>query len=122
MDDYELWQDGDITDMQALNSLYTALATLEQDIKALEARRSDLRDAISWIVAENGDAVELPGLATLRITAPSQRVSYAAKDVDAAVAQIAAYAPEAAQAVAALRKVSHVAGSLRIEPKREGKK
>lgn len=114
--EFTAWEAGDLPATAALRAIYAELAEIERQAKALDAARAALRDQLSVIVAHEGDVVTLEGVATFRLTAPSQRVSYPTKEVESAIAEIAAYAPEAAQHIAQLRKVTHVAGTLRIEP------
>jgi hypothetical protein len=114
--EFAAWEAGELPATTALRVIYAELAEIERQVKALDTARAELRDQLSVIVAHEGDAVTLEGVATLRLTAPSQRVSYPTKEVESAIAEIVAYAPEAAQHIAQLRKVTHVAGTLRIEP------
>lgn len=111
---FEQWQDGDVTDSQALRSLWSDLREVESEIAPLEAQKAQLRDQISHIIARTG-TITLPGLGKATITNPSVTVSYDTKKVNELALSLAATHPEIAALLVAARKTSERAGSLRIE-------
>jgi hypothetical protein len=109
------YRSGDVTAVEALCCLSTALTHVEDQIDALMVKRTELRDLISRIVASHDNVLHIPGVVTARITALRKRVTYTRAAVDAAVAELLPIFPEAALRIARCRTVSHAAGSLRLE-------
>lgn len=111
---FEQWQDGDITDTQALRSLWSDLREVESEIAPLDAQKAALREQIGHIIARTG-TMTLPGLGRAAITNPSVTVTYDTRKVNELALQLAATHPDIAAQLVAARKTSERAGTLRIE-------
>lgn len=117
-DIFAQWQDGDVTDIAALRSLWSDLRETESELAPLEYAHARLRDQIGQIVARLG-TVELAGFGKALITSASVVVSYDAKKLDALLANLVQTHPEIAVQVASARKQSARAGGLRIESEKQ---
>lgn len=111
---FQQWQDGDVTDLEALRALWSDLREVESSIAPLEAERQTLRERIGLIVARTGP-VQLAGFGKAQITNPSVSAGYDTKKLDSVLAELAQSYPHAASLVAACRKETARAGGLRIE-------
>lgn len=111
---FDIWQDGKLTDIQALRALCRDLGEVESQLAPLEAERAALRDQISHVLDRLGGTTEITGFGKLEITAPSIVKSYDKKRLDQLLIDLAAEAPELVARIAACRTESARAGSLRI--------
>lgn len=110
---YEQWQDGEISDHQALRALCMGLGETESEIALHEAVRQTLRDQISHIVNKIG-TVEVAGFGKLEMTNPAIVKSYSKDKIEALIDDLLAEHPLIAARIAACRTESARAGSLRI--------
>src|SRR5689334_1363191 len=111
---FDDWRDGQISDIEALQSVTSDLGEVESQIAPLEAERALLRDQISQIVARLGGRATIAGFGKLEIVPPTVAKTYDKKRLDQLIVDLAADAPELAQLIAACRTESQRAGSLRI--------
>lgn len=114
------WENGDLTDLEALRVLCSDLGEVESSIEPLARERDAIRDVLSRIVSRlDGQKAEVKGFGALAITGGGETVSYDAKACDALVAKLAAngYAG-IAEELAQARRTSRRSSSLRITRER----
>jgi hypothetical protein len=104
-DIFAQWQDGTLTDIAALRSLWSDLREVESDLAPLEAAKAHLRDQIGQIVAKLGP-IELAGFGKALITNPSVSFSYDRERVDTIIAELRQTHPEIAAQLTSARKRS----------------
>lgn len=119
---FELWQDGSLTDLQALRMLCRDLGEVESQIGPLEAERAALRDQISRVLDRAGGTAEIAGFGKLELSAPAIVRGYDKKRLDELLIALATEAPEAAARIAACRTESARAGGLRITREKQGER
>lgn len=110
------WENGDLTDREALRHLCRDLGEVESSLEPLTREREQLRETIGRIVARlDGQKAEVRGFGSLAITGGGETVSYDAKACDALVAKLAAngYA-SIAEELAQARKTGMRSAALRI--------
>jgi chromosome segregation ATPase len=113
---YDRWQEGDIQAEEALAQLCQSLDSLEDRLEPLQQQKDTLRTQISEVVEHLGGRAELDWFGSLQITSPTITVSYDREALDALVARLTAEGQASiAQQIAACRKESPRAGSLRIK-------
>lgn len=113
---YDRWQEGDIQAEEALTQLCQSLDSLEDRLEPLQQQKDTLRTQISEVVEHLGGRAELDWFGALQITSPTVTVSYDREALDALVARLIAEGQASiAQQIAACRKESPRAGSLRIK-------
>lgn len=117
MDTFALWEEGEITDREALRAIWVDLREIEDQVAALEAERQRLREQIGQIVARTGP-VTIQGLGSAQLTSPSLVVSYDRERLDQLVAALAARLPEVAAEISACRREQQRSGTLRITAER----
>lgn len=112
----ERWQEGDLSDLEALRALALNLGEVESDLEPLTREREYLREQIGRIVArQSGQKAEVKGFGTLAITGGGETTSYDAKALDGLMAKLLANGyGEIAEELAQARKTSQRAASLRI--------
>ena len=110
------WEAGDATDQEALRALALQLGEVESDLEPLQREREYLREQLGRIVARlPGQKGEVRGFGTLAITGGGETTSYDAKALDGLMAKLLANGyGEIAEELAAARKTSQRAASLRI--------
>lgn len=113
MQTFELWEEGSITDIEALRAIWKDLREVDDQIAGLEAERQKLRDHVSQIVARTGP-ITLPGLGNAQITPPMVIASYDREKLDQLVAAIAAHYPDVARQISDCRKEQQRSGGLRL--------
>jgi hypothetical protein len=111
---YEDWQDGDLTDMEALRFLAGDLCEVEDVYERATAMRETVRNQIAHIVAHLGDDRVTSGGYVFQLTRPSVSYSYDTKALGNLVLELMLSGNPAAQRISALRKQSERAGSLRV--------
>lgn len=70
---YQLWEQGELTDTEAMRALCVELAAVESEIGPLEESRAQLRTQIGHIAARLGDRIDVPGFGTSRSRRRSRR-------------------------------------------------
>lgn len=115
-DAYQDYLDGHLTAQQALRALLSDLGEIEDQLNTLNKQRDGMRDAISSIIAREGN--QEIGDTRLLITNASVTISYDRKALDDLALRLTATHPEIAAELARCRKESMRAGSLRIEKAR----
>jgi len=86
---YQLWEQGELTDTEAMRALCVELAAVESEIGPLEESRAQLRTQIGHIAARLGDRIDVPGFGTVEITAPiAPGTSYEKKAIEALIVQL----------------------------------
>jgi hypothetical protein len=119
---YADWQEGDITDQQALEILVKQLAAVEDSLVPLEETKKVLRSHISEVVEHQGGNVELPGYGKFAIRNATITKSYDSKELDALVMDLVKQGlGDVAQAVANCKKESARTGGLVITKEKENK-
>lgn len=112
---YQRWQDGDLTDNEALELLCRQLVSLQDRLEPLQFVEKQLRAWISEVVNREGGRAEVNGFGRLQITGASQTVTYDRRKLDGLVARLAAEGnSELAHEIASYRKESARSGGLRI--------
>ena len=116
------YEDGTLSDAEALWHLASNLGEVEDSIAPLEAERKALRETIQSITARLGGKASVPGFGSLAITAGGETVSYDAKALDSLTASLLATGDvelvRIAAQIAQARKVSQRSGGLRITRER----
>ena len=113
-DIFQQWQDGIVTDIEALRAIWRDLRELEQDIAPLQAEREHLREQMGQIIARTV-TVSIAGLGRALITNPSTVISYDSKALRELTDELEKTYPEIAERLHAAERVSMRSGSLRIE-------
>lgn len=108
------WQDGQLTDEQALRSLSSDLGEVESQLAPIEAEKQSLRDQISQVLEHAGGTATIAGFGKLEITAAAVVVSYGKKQIEELLIDLTTTHPEIAARLAACRVKGSRAGSLRI--------
>jgi hypothetical protein len=112
---YRRWQDGELTDNEALELLCRQLTSLQDRLEPLQFVEKQLRAWISEVVDREGGRAEVNGFGRLQITGASQTVTYDRRKLDNLVARLAAEGySDLAQEIASYRKESSRSGGLRI--------
>jgi hypothetical protein len=112
---YQRWQDGELTDNEALELLCRQLTSLQDRLEPLQFVEKQLRAWISEVVDREGGRAEVDGFGRLQITGASQTVTYDRRKLDNLVARLAAEGySDLAQEIASYRKESSRSGGLRI--------
>lgn len=107
-------------DTANLYTLCTDLAEVESEIAGMEAQRLRLRQQIEPIAQRLGKTT-LPGLGTVAITEPGKRVSWDTRALESLLAKLAANGyPQIAEELAAARRETATAASLRISFEKRG--
>jgi hypothetical protein len=113
--DFDLWQDGELTDQEFLEKSAQALANLQDSLEPQLAVEKLLRGHISIVVERMGGKAAVPGFASFVITEASQTVSYDNKKLDRLVAELVSGGyDELARQITACRSTGSRSGSLRI--------
>lgn len=112
---YEQWQEGTLTDMEALRALLSDLRETESSIAPLAAERDQIREAISHIAARSPSPIEVAGLGRVSMTAPSVSTSYDTKQIDALIKVLRTTHPDIAALISECQKTTERSGGLRIE-------
>lgn len=113
------WEAGDLPDSQALRTLAMDLGELESELAPLNAQRERLRDQLSRVLVHAGGKADIPGFGALIITDASITKSYDTKALDELIIRLTGIGEsEIAQQIAACRRESGRAGSLRITRER----
>lgn len=113
------WEEGTITDVEALRALCGELARVELDLKPLTAQREAIRAGLERIVARLDGRASVPAFGTLAITGGGTRVSWDTRGLDTLIAKLARNGlADLAEELAATRRESPVAASLRITRER----
>lgn len=101
-----------------LLSLYNDLSETRNERERLEAEEKSIRARISELVASCDDMrFTIPGVAIMRISAPSERVSYDRKAIDALALQLHNDGlHDYARVLSDAQRRTQVAGTLRIDP------
>lgn len=116
---YDLWMDGDITDVQALRALCSELGEVESELELLGKDRETLRAQLSHIVGKMGTQ-DVPGFGRLEITSPSKVESFSREDLNLLVAQLkVAGHKNIADMIETCKRWSERSGSLRITRERQ---
>lgn len=112
---YQRWQDGDLSDQEALELLCRQLTGLQDRLEPLQFVEKQLRAWISEVVDREGGKAEVNGFGRLQITGAGMTATYDRRRLDNLVARLAAQGQsELAQEIAACRKESQRSGGLRI--------
>jgi hypothetical protein len=114
MPTFDDWQNGTITDEQALRSLSSDLGEVESQLAPIEAEKHILRDQISQVLERAGGATTIAGFGRLEITAPAVVVSYDKKQIEELLIDLTTTHPDIAARLAACRVKGTRSGSLRI--------
>lgn len=114
MSTFDDWQDGRLTDDQALRALASDLGEVESQLAPIEAEKAALRDQISRVVERIGGVAQIAGFGKLEITAASVVVSYDKRQIEDLLIDLTTTHPEIAARLAACRTRGSRAGSLRI--------
>ena len=113
--DFDLWQDGEITDDEFLEKTTNRLMAVQDSLEPLAETEKILKGHISLVVERQGGRASLPGIASFVNTAPALTVTYDAQQVDRLVAELTTEGHfELAQRLTACRKKGSRAGYLRI--------
>ena len=112
---YSEWDSGSITDTQAVRALAMELGEVSDELATLKAQEARLRDELSRVVAHMGGKAEVAGFGSLAMTAPSVSTTYDTQRLnDLVLALLADGYSDIAESIAACRRQSARAGSLRI--------
>ena len=112
---YQRWQDGDLSDNEALELLCRQLTSLQDRVEPLQFVEKQLRAWISEVVDREGGRAEVSGFGRLQITGPTTTATYDRRRLDSLVARLAAEGQsELAQEIASYRKENSRTGGLRI--------
>lgn len=111
---FDDWQQGDITDDQALRALAMELGEVESQLAPIEAEKQALRDQISRVLDRAGGVATVAGFGKLEITAAAVTVSYDKKQIEDLLIDLTATHPDVARRLAACRVRGSRAGALRI--------
>lgn len=112
---YQRWQDGDLSDAEALELLCRQLTSLQDRLEPLQFVEKQLRAWISEVVDREGGRAEVAGFGRLQITGATTAASYDRRKLDSLVTRLAAEGQsELAQEIASFRKESSRSGGLRI--------
>jgi hypothetical protein len=114
---YQQWRDGDLTDMEAFRRMLDDYGEIEEVYGYAKSSREAIRIQMSDIVAHMGDRATC-GVYEAIITAPGTTSTYDAKGLDDLVLELAAQGNPIARRIAAHRKQTSRAGSLRITRKK----
>src|SRR5690348_3643152 len=101
---FEQWEQGDVTDQDALRALVMDLGELEDELTPLERDRKTLRSRIERIVLHAGGKAQVAGFGQLVVLDAVQVASYDARALDALVADLILTQPEMAARIAGTRK------------------
>jgi hypothetical protein len=115
---YQDWTAGRLSDQEAIVALYPIVTAADAAYKQAEAERAAIRARLGYVVAHAGGRAQAPGLGRLLITAPAVTPSYDHRQLDALVIELTQTHPEIAQRIAALRRETIRAGTLRLIPER----
>ncbi len=112
---YQRWQDGELSDAEALELLCRQLTSLQDRLEPLQFVEKQLRAWISEVVDREGGRAEVAGFGRLQITGAGTTTTYDRRRLDSLVTRLAAEGQsELAQEIAACRKESSRSGGLRI--------
>jgi hypothetical protein len=112
---YQRWQDGELTDQEALELLCRQLTSLQDRLEPLQFVEKQLRAWISEVVDREGGKAEVNGFGRLQITGAGLTATYDRRGLDNLVARLAAEGQaDLAREIAACRKESQRSGGLRI--------
>lgn len=113
------WEEGELTDIQALHALASDLGEIDSQISPLEADKKTIRNTIEAIVSRLGGKAVAAGF-EMQITAPSYRVTYDTRALDTLMAKLSRNGySHIAEELAACRLENPVKGSLRITKERK---
>lgn len=112
---YGAWLDGDVTAMEALNSLMDDYSELDQTYKDFDGLRDQTRNQISEVMQRIADRVTVKGY-VLTMMAPQIVEGFDKKALTELITELAFEGDtETAQRIAACRTKTARAGGLRIE-------
>ena len=112
---YGAWQDGEVTALEALNSLMDDYGELDQSYKDFEGMREQTRNQISEVMTKLGDRVAVKGY-VLTMMAPQVVEGYDKKALNALIYELIDEGEfPIADRIRACATKSARAGSLRIE-------
>lgn len=112
---YKQWQNGEISDKEALDALVEALNRVQDKIVPLQETEKILRVYLSEVVERLGGRTEVEGFGLLQITSASLNARYDRKGLDELVGRLR-YEGHAdlADEIASYRQESSKAGGLVI--------
>lgn len=111
---YDEWQDGDVTDLQAIRALCMELGEVESELSPLQKQRETLRARISTIVERVG-AIEIDGFGRLLITDPTIVKAFDKAKIQTLISELVEDYPDIAARLMACETKSQRIGGLRIE-------
>lgn len=117
----EEWQEGRISDMEALRALAIHLGEVESEIAPLEAEKAALRETIGLILDRVGEPVQIAGFGRMELSAPAIVQSFDKKQLDALIEDLENENPDLAARIAACRTKSMRAGGVRITREKSSK-
>lgn len=118
------WEEGNITDMQAIKALVNELGEVEDELKSYERQKEETRNLLTRIIQRTGK-VEIRGYGSIMMTQPSTTSRYDTKALDNLVLELMqtewedmAIPMQIAAKIAECRRETTKGAFLRIERER----